>query len=252
MKQEIKKKLIHRLKILEGQIRGLQKMIGEDKYCIDILRQSLAVQNALRQAEGLILEQHLQKCVREAMKKGGKKKEKSIRELLKVFKLSSILIILALGVSVAGAVERHSLSIEEALKPILESQSVSDISKIDCQKIADENLEMLGDAVMGKMLGSSKQHEIMDKMMGGEGSASLKAGHKNMGLGYLGCGNWSNFNNLRNYNPMMGNFGFNNMMGWGWGWSFFGWVTMILFWALLVVVIAALVKWLLADKNKRK
>lgn len=174
-----------------------------------------------------------------------------------------ILIIFAFSVSVVGAADEHSLTVEETLKSILKAQGISDVSKVDCQKISDENLEELGDAAMEKMLGSSEQHEIMDKMMGGEGSASLKAMHKNMGLRYLGCGgsgmmnmmgmgNWSNFNNLKNYNPMMGNFGFNNMMGWGWGWSLFGWITMILFWVLLVVVIVALVKWLLADKNKKK
>lgn len=163
-----------------------------------------------------------------------------------------VLIIFAFSVSVVGAVDGHSLLVEEALKPILEAQSVGDISKIDCKKISDENLETLGDAAMEKMLGSSEQHEIMDKMMGGEGSDSLKAMHKNIGLRYLGCGNRSNLNNLKYGNPMMGNFGFNNMMGWGWGWPFFGWITMILFWVLLVVVIAALVKWLLTDKNKKK
>ena len=168
-----------------------------------------------------------------------------------------ILIIFAFNVSVAGAVDKHSLSIEETLKPIFEAQGVSDVSKIDCEKISEENLEELGDAVMEKMLGSSEQHEIMDKMMGGEGSASLKAMHKNMGLRYLNCsgaGLGSNFNNLGNYNSMMGNFGFNNMMGWGggWGWSLFGWMTMFLFWVLLVVAIVALIKWLLTDKNKKK
>ena len=162
--------------------------------------------------------------------------------------------------------EGHSVSLEQAVENILQAQGVSDASKIACDKVSGENLEALGDAAMGKMLGSPEQHEIMDKMMGGEGSESLKTVHKNMGLNYLGCsgsagfgsgmmnmmGNWSSFNNLKNYNPMMGNFGFNNMMGWGWGWSLFGWVTMILFWVLTVVVIVALIKWLLTDKNKKK
>ena len=161
----------------------------------------------------------------------------------------------------------HDISVDDALGVILQIQGVSEVSQIDCDKVSAENLEALGDAAMGKMLGSPEQHEIMDKMMGGEGSESLKTVHKNMGLNYLGCsastgfnpgmmnmmtGNWSNFNNLKNYNSMMGNFGFNNMMGWGWGWSLFGWVTMILFWVLTVVVIVALIKWLLADKNKKK
>ena len=139
-------------------------------------------------------------------------------------------------------------------------------AKTPCSQLTEAQLESIGDYLMEQMH-PGEAHELMDKMMGGEGSESLKTVHKNMGLNYLGCsastgfnpgmmnmmtGNWSNFNNLKNYNSMMGNFGFNNMMGWGWGWSLFGWVTMILFWVLTVVVIVALIKWLLADKNKKK
>ena len=88
MKSEIKRKVIRRLKILEGQIRGLQKMVEKESYCIDILQQSLAVQNALKEVDGLILNQHLHQCVSEAFKKGEKPKENSIRELLRIYKLS--------------------------------------------------------------------------------------------------------------------------------------------------------------------
>ena len=89
MKPEIKRKTLRRLKILEGQIRGLQKMIEKESYCIDILQQSLAVQNALKEVDGLILDQHLHQCVASAFKKGKIPKEKSIKELLKVYQLSN-------------------------------------------------------------------------------------------------------------------------------------------------------------------
>jgi len=64
-------------------------MAEEDKYCIDILQQSLAVQNALKKVDSLILDEHLHRCVASAFKKGKKPKEKSIEELLKVYKLSN-------------------------------------------------------------------------------------------------------------------------------------------------------------------
>lgn len=70
MRKEIKRKLIRRLKILEGQIRGLQKMIDKEAYCIDILQQSSAAKQALSSIEDLILENHLSTHVIEQIKSG--------------------------------------------------------------------------------------------------------------------------------------------------------------------------------------
>jgi DNA-binding FrmR family transcriptional regulator len=87
MKKNTKKEVLRRLKIIEGHLRKVIKMVEEDKYCIDVLYQSLAVQNALKKVDALILNQHLHKCVDAAFKKGKKTKEKSIKELLKVYQL---------------------------------------------------------------------------------------------------------------------------------------------------------------------
>ena len=89
MRNDAKKETLRRLKIIKGHLGKVAKMVEEDKYCIDILQQSLAVQNALKRVDGLILDQHLRQCVTDAMKKGNSKKEKSIKELLKVFQLSN-------------------------------------------------------------------------------------------------------------------------------------------------------------------
>lgn len=86
MKAEIKKRAVRRLKILEGQIRGLQRMVGEEKYCIDIINQSLAVKQALSSLEDLILENHLATHVVEQIK-GGKEKRPT-KEILEIYKLS--------------------------------------------------------------------------------------------------------------------------------------------------------------------
>lgn len=86
MKKDIKKRALHRLKILEGQVRGLQRMVEEEEYCIDILHQSLAVREALSSIEDLILENHLSTHVIEQVKAGNK--AKAVKEILAIYKLS--------------------------------------------------------------------------------------------------------------------------------------------------------------------
>ncbi len=86
MEKNIKKRVTRRLKILEGQIRGLQNMVEREKYCIDILQQSLAAKNALSSIEDLILENHLSTHVIEQIKSG--KESKSTKEILEIYKLS--------------------------------------------------------------------------------------------------------------------------------------------------------------------
>lgn len=86
MKQDIKKKAIRRLKIVEGQVRGFQRMVQEEKYCIDIINQSSAIKEALSSVEDLILENHLSTHVVEQMKSG--KEAKAIKEILSVYKVS--------------------------------------------------------------------------------------------------------------------------------------------------------------------
>ena len=85
MKEAIKKKAIRRLKILEGQIRGLQKMVEKEEYCVDILQQSSAAKQALSSIEDLILENHLSTHVIEQIKAG--KESKSTREILAIYTL---------------------------------------------------------------------------------------------------------------------------------------------------------------------
>lgn len=86
MNKEVKKRVLRRLKILEGQIRGLQRMVDKEEYCIDILQQFSATKNALSSIEDLILENHLSTHVIEQIKSGDIKKPKE--EILKIYKLS--------------------------------------------------------------------------------------------------------------------------------------------------------------------
>jgi len=86
MKQEIKKSVTNRLRRVEGQVRGLQKMVDEDQYCIDIITQSSAVRSALSAVEDLMLENHLSEHVIHQMKQGQEKK--AVGEIISVFKKS--------------------------------------------------------------------------------------------------------------------------------------------------------------------
>lgn len=86
MKQDTKNKALRRLKILEGQVRGLQRMVEQEAYCVDIITQASAVKEALSGIEDLVLENHLSTHVIEQMKSG--KEKKAIEEILKVYKLA--------------------------------------------------------------------------------------------------------------------------------------------------------------------
>lgn len=85
MEKPNKEKILRRLKILEGQIRGLQEMIQQDTYCINIITQTSAVKQGLSNIEDVLLENHLGHCAINQIKNG--KTEKAVGEILKVYKL---------------------------------------------------------------------------------------------------------------------------------------------------------------------
>ena len=77
---------INRLKRIEGQVRGIARMIEEDRYCIDILNQVQAVKTALRKAESEILKGHAAHCVEEAIKsKNANHQREKFAELVDLF-----------------------------------------------------------------------------------------------------------------------------------------------------------------------
>jgi DNA-binding FrmR family transcriptional regulator len=77
-----KHNLNNRLKKIEGQIRGLQKMVDEDRYCVDILVQISAVNAGLKKVGFQLMEQHTKHCVSDAIQSG--RGDHSIEELMKV------------------------------------------------------------------------------------------------------------------------------------------------------------------------
>jgi DNA-binding FrmR family transcriptional regulator len=88
MIEDIKRRALHRTRILEGQLRGLEKMIENEDYCVDILTQSLAIQKSLGSLSKLMVENHLKTHITQSFEAGGEERDGAIEELLKVFELT--------------------------------------------------------------------------------------------------------------------------------------------------------------------
>jgi CsoR family transcriptional regulator, copper-sensing transcriptional repressor len=87
MDATVAKKTAAALKRIEGQVRGVQKMIDEERYCIDVVTQIEAVRAALARVEADLLRQHLQHCVHKAMTSRERgEQERVIEELVDVFR----------------------------------------------------------------------------------------------------------------------------------------------------------------------
>ena len=82
LSDEQRRNVLNRLARIEGQVRGIQRMVEEDEYCTDILTQIAAVTTALDRVGLKILDGHVHGCVREAMVGGGKEAEAKTAELL--------------------------------------------------------------------------------------------------------------------------------------------------------------------------
>ncbi len=83
--QTNKQKLTRRLKILEGQVRGIQNMVEKNAYCIDIITQTSAIKQGLSNIEDALMEGHLGHCVVNQIKSG--QTDKATKEILKVYQL---------------------------------------------------------------------------------------------------------------------------------------------------------------------
>ena len=83
---ETRGKALGRLRRIEGQVQGIQRMVEEDKYCLDILLQLTAVQGAVEQVQRLLLGRHIESCVADAVHSGSTRdRQKKMDELLEVF-----------------------------------------------------------------------------------------------------------------------------------------------------------------------
>lgn len=87
MQLSIKNETLRRLKTTAGHLKGIEKMVEEDKYCGDVLLQLQAVISSLQKISGLVLENHLNTCLRAAIRRG--EDEEVIRELKTLLKFRS-------------------------------------------------------------------------------------------------------------------------------------------------------------------
>ncbi len=87
MERSVSQKVLKNLNRVEGQVRGIAKMVEEDRYCIDVVTQIEAARAALARIESDLLRQHLGHCVHRAMNsKNASEREKVIEELVGVFR----------------------------------------------------------------------------------------------------------------------------------------------------------------------
>ncbi len=84
--KDTQERILHRLRIAKGHLEKIIRMVETGEYCIDVIHQSQAVQRALQEADGVVLENHLQTCVVDHIKKG--EAMESIQEIMNVFKKS--------------------------------------------------------------------------------------------------------------------------------------------------------------------
>jgi DNA-binding FrmR family transcriptional regulator len=81
------KNTLNALRRIEGQMRGIQRMIEEKRYCVDILTQLSAVANAVASVQNCILERHFDTCFKTALENGSApERKKKVAEVLKIFK----------------------------------------------------------------------------------------------------------------------------------------------------------------------
>ena len=83
MKAETKKAVAARLRSIAGHLKAVERMVDEDTYCVDVLKQTMAIEKALERVDGMILGAHLETCVADAFREGHA--EKTVQELAEIF-----------------------------------------------------------------------------------------------------------------------------------------------------------------------
>ena len=87
MLTDTKQESLKRLNYIEGHLAGIKRMVEEEKYCVDVLKQTYAVRRAIEKLESLLLDGHLHTCVIEGVKEG--REEQVVVELLELYSLNS-------------------------------------------------------------------------------------------------------------------------------------------------------------------
>ena len=89
MEEEKRKAISRRLAVAAGHLKGIERMVDDDAYCIDVIRQIQAVQSALNKASAMLLDNHLRTCVTTAIQDDNQaERERMLREITSVFSVS--------------------------------------------------------------------------------------------------------------------------------------------------------------------
>jgi len=87
MNDKVRADVLRRLSYIEGHLGGVRRMVEEDQYCVDILKQTFAVRRAIEKMEAMILDNHLHTCVIHGIKDG--REEQVVDELLDLYQLAN-------------------------------------------------------------------------------------------------------------------------------------------------------------------
>jgi DNA-binding FrmR family transcriptional regulator len=87
MRTETKQDALKRMSYIEGHLHGIRRMVEDEKYCVDILKQTYAVRRAIEKLEGIILDNHLHTCAIDGIRDG--RSEEVIGELLELYEIAN-------------------------------------------------------------------------------------------------------------------------------------------------------------------
>ena len=87
MDQTKRNEVLKRLSFIEGHLQGIRRMVEQDKYCVDVLKQTYAVRRAIEKMEGLMLDNHLHTCAVEGIKEG--REDQVVGELVELYELAN-------------------------------------------------------------------------------------------------------------------------------------------------------------------
>lgn len=86
MQTETKDQVLKRLNYIDGHLQGIRRMVDQDQYCVDVLKQTYAVRRAIEKMEGLLLDGHLHSCVIDGIQEG--RSEQVVSELMELYELN--------------------------------------------------------------------------------------------------------------------------------------------------------------------
>jgi DNA-binding FrmR family transcriptional regulator len=87
MNDQKRNEVLKRLSFIEGHLQGIRRMVEQDKYCVDVLKQTYAVRRAIEKMEGLMLDNHLHTCAVEGIKEG--REDQVVGELVELYQLAN-------------------------------------------------------------------------------------------------------------------------------------------------------------------